>query len=602
VKAKVKAVVWVIAALAFVAIAAGSAHGWRWYRLPARVEAALPAMPADAASKSAELAQRISAADTRARSRTRALEGVAELAKLYHANGFLVEAEACWRLLCAEQPRNGKWRYYLADLRRTAGDETSVAELLEEAAGLAPDYAASWLKLADLEFKTGKHDAAEVHYRRRLELLPSDPYARLGLARIAMQRANHAEARRLIEEIIRETPGFPTAHNLYAELLAAEGRADEAFRQRNLGREAGRFREADDPWLQELNDWCLDPRRLVLLGTMAYQARTGDNGLSLLERAARLAPHDTDTLETLGTLHLQLSEPAKAQVVFEDALRLPGSKSRRVMLIVKLTDALRMQQRQEEALQIVREELERAPAAYELHNQLGAVLADMGQVAVSVEAYRKAVDLAPNDTDSNFNLGAGLLALGKQEEGVVHLKRSLTMQPTYPRALIFLGRLALEAGRMEEAYGYLKPLYDSNPDQPMARQLLSRYHLRLGETASERRDVASAERHYREGLKIDPDLAELSVNLGVLLLLQRRLDEALVPFESYRRLRPQDPQACLFLGQVYAQLGRFADARRILNQGRELAERAGNTVTANHCREILEHLPPDGPLPRRSGG
>lgn len=596
-----KVILSVVAAIMFVAIVAASAHAWRWYQLPVRLEAALPAVPANADSKSAELAQRISAADALARSRDGALDGVVELGMLYHANGYLREAEACWRFLRSEQPRNGKWSYYLADLRRTAGDETAMSAFLAETVELAPDYAASWLKLADLEFKTGKLDDAAAHYGRRLELLPADPYARLGLARIAMQRANHGEARRLIEEIIRETSVFPTAHNLYAELLAAEGRAEEAFRHRNLGREAGRFTEAEDPWLQELSDWCLDPKRLVLLGTMANQARVGDKGIALLERAARLAPQDTDALETLGTLHLQLAEPAKAQAVFEDVLKLPGSQSRRVMLTVKLTDALRMQQRHEEALRIVREELARAPNAFELHNQLGAVFADMGQVAASVEAYRKAVALAPNDTDSNFSLGAGLLSLGREEEGVVHLKRSLTMQPTYPRALIFLGRLALEAGRMEEAYGYLKPLYDSNPDQPMARQLLAQYHLRLGETASEGRDVASAEKHYREGLKIDPDLADLSVNLGVLLLLQRRLDEALVPFESYRRLRPQDPQACLFLGQLYAQLGQFADARKILNQGRELAERAGNTVTANHCREILEHLPPDGPLPGRNG-
>src|SRR6478735_2114414 len=33
------------------------------------------------------------------------LGAVAELGRLYHANGFLQEAAACWRLLIQEQPR-----------------------------------------------------------------------------------------------------------------------------------------------------------------------------------------------------------------------------------------------------------------------------------------------------------------------------------------------------------------------------------------------------------------------------------------------------------------------------------------------------------------
>ncbi|HEY5552674.1 MAG TPA: tetratricopeptide repeat protein [Opitutaceae bacterium] len=596
---RVRTMRWVAAAFAFIAVATAGTLAWRWYRLPVRVEAALPARPSNLPSKSAELEKRINEAGRLARERRSALEGVAVLGRLYHANGCLREAESCWRLLRSEQPRIARWSYYLADLRRTAGDDAAVAELLAETARLAPDYAPSWLRLADLEFKTGRPDDADVHYRRRLALLPSDPYARLGLARVAMQRGDDAGARLWIEQIIQDTPDFPTAHNLYAEMLATDGRSDEAFRHRNLGREAGRFREADDPWMKELDEWCLEPKRLALLSTMAYQTRSGDRGVSLLERAVELAPDDPSIHEALGTLYLQLGEPAKAQPIFESTLRLPESDGRRVMLTVKLADALRLQQHSEDALRIVREELSHTSSAYELHNQHGAVLADLGRVEESVEAYRKAVALAPNDTDSNFNLGSGLLALGRREEGVRHLKQSLTLQPTYPRTLIVLGRMALEEGKLEEAYRRLKPLYDSNPDQAMARQLLAQYHLRVGEAASSRSDLAAAEKHYREGLKIDPDQADINASLGVLCLLQGRMNDALAPFEAYHRLRPEEPQSSLFLGQLYAQLGRFAEARRILTMGRDLAERAGNRVTAEHCREILEHLPPAESIPPR---
>jgi Flp pilus assembly protein TadD len=76
----------------------------------------------------------------------------------------------------------------------------------------------------------------------------------------------------------------------------------------------------------------------------------------------------------------------------------------------------------------------------------------------------------------------------------------------------------------------------------------------------------------------------------VLLLVAGRLEEARGPLEIYRRVKPADPQSSLFLGQVYARLGRLDDARRVLNEGAQIAERAGNTNTARFCREILQQL------------
>ncbi|MEO7700715.1 MAG: tetratricopeptide repeat protein [Opitutus sp.] len=580
------------AAVLFAVVAIASAYLWHRFRLPARVHAGLPALPTDLARKPAELARRLAAAETLTRERAHAIEGASELGRLYHANGYLREAESCWRLLRAEQSKEARWSYYLADLRRTAGDGDAVASMLAETVRLAPNYAAAWLQLADFELKTGQTARAETHYRRRLELVPRDPYARLGLARAALQQDHRSDARQLIEQIVQDSPDFSTAHNLYAEMLAAEGRAEEAFRHRNLGREAGRFREAEDPWLDELQASCYDPKRLALLGTTAFQTRRGDRGVSYLRRAVELAPDDSAGYQSLGTLYLQLGEPAKAQPVFEQGLQLPVRGQDRVMLTVNLAESLRLQQRSADALGLIQKALLDAPKAYELHGELGAVLVDVGRIDESVKAYREAVALAPDDADLNFSLGSNLLVLGQREAAIFHLKRSLTLQPTYPKTLIVLGHLALEAGQLEEARRYWQPLYDSHPEQPTARHVLALYHLRAGEAAAAKKDAAAAEEHYRDGVRIDPDYAEIHANLGVLYLTQGRPTNALPAFEAYHRLRPKDAQSSLFLGQVYAQLGQFTDARKILAEGEQLAERAGNQVTAGYCREILGHLPP----------
>ena len=582
-----------IAAVAvFGAVVFASSYAWRWYRMPERVQAALPAQPDDLDSKSAELKERVVKAEALTSTRSDALGGVEQLGCLYHANGYLRQAEACWEILRAEEPKNPKWAYYLADLRRTAGDGDGYSALLKETVRLDPGYATAWLKLADYEFKTGQAAAAEIHYRKRLALVPKDPYARLGLARIATQRGDKSAARKAIEEIVADAPDFPPAQNLLAEMLAAEGKTDEAFRHRNLGREAGRFREATDPWIDGLADWCFDPKRLALLSTMASQTGLGERGESLLKRAIKIAPDDPASYDMLGILYLQLGRPVEAQAVFEKALSLQGDGGRRVMMTVNLAESLRLQKRSGEALPIVRAGLSRFPKSYELHNELGAILVDLGRIEESVPAYRDAIAIAPNDADSNFSLGSSLLALGHVDEAITYLKQSLTLQPTFPKALVLLGRIALERGDLDEAREYLQPLFESHPEQPLARELFARYYLRAGEAASARKDSQTAERLFRKGLAVEPNLPELNASLGVLCLVQGRIQDALAPFEAFHRLRPQDPQSSLFLGQLYAQLGRFAEARQILAEGKELAERAGNKTTAQHCSEILGMLPP----------
>ncbi|MES1168302.1 MAG: FG-GAP-like repeat-containing protein, partial [Oleiharenicola lentus] len=151
------------------------------------------------------------------------VDALAVRGRIYHANGFIKEARSCWAALHSRQPAEAKWCYYLADLSRLGADETGLRSWLEQTVQLAPDYAPAWLELAELEFKAGHLDGAERAYRARDKLVPGDPYAGLGLARVALQQDRRAEGKRLIEDLIKRVPEFPSSHNLYAEFLAQEG-------------------------------------------------------------------------------------------------------------------------------------------------------------------------------------------------------------------------------------------------------------------------------------------------------------------------------------------------------------------------------------------
>ena len=333
----------------------GVLAGW-YFSWPTRVRAALPAMP-ETSDRPALLHRLLDSADGLTRTRNTVLEGVAELGRLYHANGYTNEASACWEELCKREPKVARWSYYLADLRRTSHEYEEVVALLEKTLALAPDYAPAWRQLGALKFKSGEIDAAEGAYRRCLKLLPNDPEARLGLIRIEQQRSHSEEARRQVESLVHDVPDFPPGHNLLAGMLAADGDEVGARRERWLGREAGRSGDASDAWLEELNDWCYDPKRLQVLGTMQFQAHRGDRGRALMTRAVELAPEDPAGYAILAHLHLELGELEAARKVLEQGIQTTKPPEMTASLYVNLSHVECALHKPSEALDVARQGL-----------------------------------------------------------------------------------------------------------------------------------------------------------------------------------------------------------------------------------------------------
>jgi tetratricopeptide (TPR) repeat protein len=294
--------VWTLLVLLCVVLAGVAGWWWRHPNLEKHLQARLPAQP-NLSGKPAVLVDLLAKAQAGATSSDDALAKVIELGRLYHANGFYQEAATCWRLLQSEQPGVARWDYYLADLERIASNYPAMSTLLTRSTELAPDYAPAWLLLAGLEFKTGQLENAEHNYQKRLQLLPGDPYARLGLVRIALQKERQAEARTLIEQLLKDSPDFSSAHNIYGEMLAAAGDTAGASQHRWLGRETARFREADDPWVDELRAWCYDFDQLCAQGAIEFQTGKGELAKSYYERAIKLRPEAAAGYEVLGSLY-----------------------------------------------------------------------------------------------------------------------------------------------------------------------------------------------------------------------------------------------------------------------------------------------------------
>lgn len=536
--------------------------------------------------------ERITTAHAFATSDPASGEAIEEYARLLHANGFAREALACWDLLTEDGTRatQAERRYLAADVSSMLGDDSATLRHLEASTRFDPDYAPAWLRLAELRFKRGEVDAAERAYERRLEMVAGDPYAALGLARVAMQRERLADARRRLESVVSEHPEFAPARNAYAELLADLGDEAGAARERLAGRDAGRFREATDPRLDLLLAWCYDYDRLCVRGAIEMQTRQWEVARTFFERAIELRPDVATGYEMLAGMFLEIDRASDALAAYEKGLVRATAQPPSTRYRANLARVYVQVGRPLDGVSAARRGIAELGEDAELHNALGYALREAGDSAAAIEALRRAVQLNPAEANAHYNLAEALLEARRLDEAVAALHGSLAARSTYPPALALLAQIEIDSGMWDEALQRLQILYDANPDLPEAREKMALMRLRAGIDAENTKDSATAERHYRAGLEVKPDDADLAARLGALLLVNRRFAEAVAPLERYHRLRSDLPQSALFLGQAYVATGRVDDAKVVLAYGEKVATSADDEEAARRFRDILLRL------------
>ncbi len=413
------------------AAAAGTgylAHLASQRKTAAIVRSAVPPPP-DLATWPDQYASRLRTATAAANRLDQPRTALQEIACLYHANGNYREALQAERGLHALEPKNALWTCYLADACQNLGDQDGTRKYLEETIKLAPYYAPSRLKLADLLFKLGEDREATIHYQWRLTLVPEDPYARMGLARIALQRGDRTGAITELEATVRDSPDFPSAHNLLAVLYDQMHETANAAKQRGLGSLAGRFREVDDPWLNRVYGWTFDPFRLETLGAIRFQTRQLDASLPFYEKAVRLAPRDGLAYDALGDVYQQLNRLDEARATLEAGIAAaPGTQA----LYVTLARVLRQQGRPAESIAALARGVQALPRVPDLRIALGSALEDADRRTEAVAAFRVAARLDPRSAEACTSLGLCLLSLGHLREGQENLERAIALSSGGP--------------------------------------------------------------------------------------------------------------------------------------------------------------------------
>ena len=185
---------------------------------------------------------------------------------------------------------------------------------------------------------------------------------------------------------------------------------------------------------------------------------------------------------------------------------------------------------------------------------LGTLTWRQAQTYRDVETlYRVTLEKNPACWMAHYNLGVLDVGEGRMEEGLAHYRSALAIKPDLDVLHSDFGTALVRAGRIPEAIGQFREAVSLNPGYAVG-------HLNLGAALNQAGRPAEAIAECEEALRLQPNYSEANFNLALALQATGRPLEAIAQFEGGLRLDPADVVAREDLGILLAQAGRLPEA------------------------------------------
>lgn len=208
-----------------------------------------------------------------------------------------------------------------------------------------------------------------------------------------------------------------------------------------------------------------------------------------------------------------------------------------------------------------------------IHNNLGALLEQVGRPADAMAAFRQAVALTPDLADAHLNLGRCLHVAGQRDEAAACYQRALERRPGHAQTLLNLGRVLFELGRRDEAIASLVKVVDAVPDHFDALANLAMVHQAVGHSVE-------AVQCLRNLVAAHPASVDARCRLGGALEQAGMIDQAAAAFSQAIALAPDRADLNLRLGRLYVQLRRWEDCDSSFGRALEIAPDDVETIEA----------------------
>src|SRR5438874_3487376 len=370
--------------------------------------------------------------------------------------------------------------------------------------------------------KQDRYDAAASEFRAALEIDPTLTLrARFPLAVALFELHKSDEARRELEIVHREVGDHPNVLYYLGRLYLEARDFDSAIR--NLNQAA-----AKPPF----------PDTAYYLGYAYFKRGDLTSAEKWLKVAEEANPRDARVQYQLGSVYRKQGREQDAQkaVATSEELRQRDTNESRI----KLECAQKLDQGPREEAVAVCEQLYDPENAEKL-TALGTTYGQHGELERALKPLRRAAELAPQSPQMQYNLAYAHYQLNQLEEARAPLANALQRWPDLFSLNALYGVVLLKLGQDRPAYDALHHAYQLNPQDPATLELLHTVTLTLA-------SKSQAARQYSDSL--------------------RYLEEAAT-------LRPQEPEPHRRMAEIYAALGRPAQAKAEQQKADSLTRASG---------------------------
>ena len=437
---------------------------------------------------------------------------------------------------------------------------------------------------------------------------PIDVQDILERANNAARVGDHGEAERLLKSYIAKVPESRDARLLLGTTFARQGKLTEAADEfiallaREPGdiealnnvaviyRRQGKFQEALD-YLKEAID--IDPVRAEFhynIGNIHKQLGNSKAASMAYSRVIELDPAYVSAYNNLGTIYEQLKEYDKAFEVFRKGLtqdrnnpnlhfnygvaleangRLDDaaneyraamrSKPGWLAPMNNLGIILFKQGRHEKAMATFKRILTVDRLNAEALNNMGVVFADEGRAQEAVKCYRQAIEADPRYTKAVVNLERTLESSGNFADALIELEKLVKLSPDSAEIRNRLAGLYLKVERYPEALEQAESALDWEPESVPALRIKGSVQRVLG-------NDDEAQKSFEKILVLDPGNYSFLLDLADIHFRRKEYKEAEDRIQSYLIRRPNDRQAKMLLGKLYAEMGNNAHAIQIFEE------------------------------------
>lgn len=209
----------------------------------------------------------------------------------------------------------------------------------------------------------------------------------------------------------------------------------------------------------------------------------------------------------------------------------------------------------EKAEALCRQACRQAPDNGDALHLLGLILKAAGDLEQAERYLEASVKRVPGNAEYHANLGNLLRSLGRPGDAEPCYRRSLDINPAGKPAWTGFVRSLIEQRRPVDADAAAREMVRLHPLDPGAWTLLAM-------TARDLQKFDVAESCYRKALAVGPRYALAHHNLGSLLSLRERAEEALQSLQRAAELGVRGYELDFNLGRTYLQLYRFDAAER----------------------------------------